>query len=58
MAIEDRYLCALNERDLIAKRLNELEGPWTDVLHKNRDLVKEYIMADNNIRLWEELYAC
>ena len=57
-SFDDRYLFALNERDVLANRLNSIEMVWTDVLHEHSDLVKEYIVADKNVRLWEEILSC
>jgi hypothetical protein len=47
---------AKRERQLRG-RLDGLEGKWTDVLHQNRKLVKEYIEAHQAVRQWEELLA-
>ena len=47
---------AKRERELKA-RLNKLDGSFTDVLHQNRKLVKEYIEAYQALKQWEELLA-
>jgi len=50
VASTKEYEEVLGKWYLLQCELNRKEGTWCEVLHENRDLVKEYIMTDKAVR--------